>query len=104
MIEDYKNSGFEVIGIVGVDGSPTCGISTCLDMKKSFDYCAGLNIESIDRKNYNKEMYGRCLNQGKGLFFLEIDKILKRKKIAITYYSHDLVREMNGEIAIINFE
>jgi predicted secreted protein len=103
MIEDYKYSGFEVIGIVGVDGSPTCGISTCLDMKKSFDYCAGLNIESIDRNIYNKEMYSRCLKQGKGLFFLEMDKALKRKKIAITYYSHDLVREMNSEITIINF-
>jgi predicted secreted protein len=103
MLEDYKKSGFDIIGIVGVDGSPTCGISTCLDMKKSFDYCAGLNIESIDRKNYNKEMYDRCLKQGKGLFFLEMDKALKRKKIAITYYSHDLVREMNSEITIINF-
>jgi len=98
MIEDYKNSGFDVIGIVGVDGSPTCGITTCLDMKKSFDYCAGLNIESIDRIIYNKKMYSRCLKQGKGLFFLALDKALKRKEITITYYSHDIVREMNGEI------
>jgi predicted secreted protein len=97
MLEDYKKSRFDIIGIVGVDGSPTCGISTCLDMKKSFDYCADLNIESIDRIIYNKEMYSGCLKQGKGLFFLEMDKILKRKKITITYYSHDLVREMNGE-------
>ncbi|MHB8139062.1 MAG: hypothetical protein ACYDGO_11850 [Smithellaceae bacterium] len=97
MIEDYKNSGFGIIGIVGVDGSPTCGISTCLDMKKTFDYCAGLNIKSIDRKIYNKEMYGKCLKQGKGLFFLEMDKILRKRNMAITYYSHDLVREAKGE-------
>ena len=97
MIVDYKNSGFDVIGIVGIDGSPTCGISTCLDMKKTFDYCAALSIESIDRKIYNNEMYGKCLKQGKGLFFVEMDKILRRKNMAITYYSHDLVREAKGE-------
>ncbi|PKN88947.1 MAG: hypothetical protein CVU51_02565 [Deltaproteobacteria bacterium HGW-Deltaproteobacteria-1] len=97
MIEDYKNSGFDIIGIVGVDGSPTCGISTCLEMGKAFDYCAGLNIESIDRKIYNNKMYGKYLKQGKGLFFLEMEKILRRKDIAITYYSHDLVRETKGE-------
>jgi predicted secreted protein len=97
MIEDYKKSGFDTIGIFGINGSPTCGISNCLDMKKSFDYCAGLHIETIDRKNYNKEMYGNCLKQGKGLFFLEMDKILRKRNISITYYSHDLVQEAMGE-------
>jgi predicted secreted protein len=98
IIEDYKNSGFEVIGIVGIDGSPTCGILTCLDMKKAFTYHAELSPDSINRKNYNREMYSRCLMKGKGLFFLEVDKALKRRKITITYYSHDVVREMIGEI------
>lgn len=97
MIEDYKNSGFEIIGVVGVDGSPTCGVTTCLDMKKSFNCCAGHSIDSIDRNIYNREMYNKCLKQGKGLLFLELDKVLKRKKIKITYYAHDLVREMKGE-------
>ncbi len=36
-IEDYLDSGFEIVGIVGVDGSPSCGVNCRLDMDKSFD-------------------------------------------------------------------
>ncbi len=30
---DYTKAGYKVIGVVGVDGSPSCGVNTKLDMK-----------------------------------------------------------------------
>lgn len=27
-IEEYQNNGFEIIGLVGINGSPTCGVDT----------------------------------------------------------------------------
>lgn len=33
-IRDYIDSGFEVSGIVGIKGSPSCGVSAALDIEK----------------------------------------------------------------------
>ena len=34
-IKDYIVSGFNVLGIVGIKGSPSCGVSAALDLRKS---------------------------------------------------------------------
>ncbi|MBN2004032.1 MAG: hypothetical protein JXA21_11815, partial [Anaerolineae bacterium] len=39
-IDDYLRSGFTVMGIVGIDGSPTCGVGKTLALEKSFDLTA----------------------------------------------------------------
>ena len=36
-IEDYLDSGYTVVGVVGVDGSPSCGVGKTLDLQRSFD-------------------------------------------------------------------
>lgn len=95
-IKDYTESDYEVVGIIGVDASPSCGVNSSLEMKKSFDFMAKLDINLIDRNVLNEKMYKNCLVKEKGIFIKEIDKILKRKKIEINYYSRDLVSEMHG--------
>lgn len=27
-IEEYQNNGFEIVGMIGISGSPTCGVET----------------------------------------------------------------------------
>ena len=34
-LEDYVASGFEVVGVVGVAGSPSCGVDTTLDLGRA---------------------------------------------------------------------
>ena len=41
-IADYQGAGFEVVGVVGVDASPTCGVSTTLDLRASSSNVAQL--------------------------------------------------------------
>ncbi len=40
-IEDYVRSGFEVVGIVGVGESPSCGVWSRLDLRCSLEAVAG---------------------------------------------------------------
>ena len=35
-VRDYLNSGFEVLGVVGIDGSPSCGVNQTLDVRTLF--------------------------------------------------------------------
>lgn len=40
-ITDYQRGGFEVVGVVGVDASPTCGVMTTLDLDTSLAAVVG---------------------------------------------------------------
>jgi predicted secreted protein len=35
-IQDYLASGFEVLGVIGVDGSPSCGLQTTMNLERAF--------------------------------------------------------------------
>ncbi len=95
IIQDYINSGLEIIGIVGIDGSPTCGVNANLSMWKSFQYISGLSINSLNRKDYNNNLYKTCLEQGNGIFIKLLSNKLKRKRINIKMFSFNLEDEMN---------
>lgn len=94
---DYHKSGFQITGIVGIDGSPSCGVNASLDMGKSFDFFASLNTETVDRNHMNDRMYKTCLVNQKGLFISEIEKILIKHGIHIALFSHSILDEMEGK-------
>jgi predicted secreted protein len=83
-IGDYINSGFQVVGLIGIGGSPTCGVSTTLDLKK-FDLLAQMNLDTLNTQNFNEFLYRELLIEGKGLFIQALEHKLKEKKIQITF-------------------
>lgn len=89
-IEEYINNGYEIKAIIGIEGSPTCGVTkTC-------------------RGNWKGELYGNktlsstinsikeCKEQG--IFIEEINKMLKEKNISIKIVGLD---ESNVEKILI---
>lgn len=36
-VVEYRRSGIEVAGIIGIGGSPSCGVSTTLDLRESLE-------------------------------------------------------------------
>ena len=96
-IKDYLDSGFEVAGIVGVKGSPSCGLSQALDMEKSADFVAGIDIEKLNRDNFNEQCYKNCLVGREGLFMEKIKDCLEKEGINIKFIEYDLLAEIKGE-------
>ncbi len=94
-IGDYINSGFQVVGLIGIGGSPTCGISTTLDLKK-FDLLAQMNLDTLNTQTFNEFLYRELLIEGKGLFIQALEQKLKEKKIQVTFYEHSLVSERDN--------
>jgi predicted secreted protein len=96
IIEEYKKNGYQIKGLVGIDGSPTCGLCKTLDIQKSLQYYLIQSLDSIEREAFNVELYGNCLKDGHGLLMGIIIKKLKRKNIIVPLFSIDLEEEMRS--------
>ena len=59
-IQDYQKSGFAVLGIIGVDGSPSCGVHQNLQMRAALEGLAHLDRETVSDADVNAN------NQGHG--------------------------------------
>ena len=96
-IEDYVRSGFEVVGIVGVGGSPSCGVWSKLDLRRSLEVVAGCPLARLDRRVMNDEAVAACLSEGEGLFVAAVQRRLRRQRLSIRWYEHELLREITGQ-------
>jgi hypothetical protein len=96
-IEDYVRSGFEVVGIVGVGGSPSCGVWCTLNLPRSLDVVAGCPLAQLDRRLMNEAAIAACLREGEGLFVEALQRRLRRKHLIIRWYEHDLLAEIRGQ-------
>jgi alpha-1,6-mannosyltransferase len=95
-IAQYDDAGVAVAGIVGIGASPTCGVSTTLDLRRSFDVVAGCPLVAIDRRLVNERAVEACRVPGEGMFVWALRRALQRRGIEVPFLEHDLIAEMHG--------
>lgn len=88
-IKDYADSGFEIEGIVGIRGSPSCGVRTTMDLQRSADIMAKTKIGDLDRARFNAQCIRDCQVGGKGLFIKALEDELARQGLTIRFFEHD---------------
>jgi hypothetical protein len=91
-IADYTTSGFEVVGIVGVNGSPSCGTSQTIGFKQSLQLVATLS-PSATRQDINAIVL-RSLTPGKGLFIEALQREIERLGLNVPHFAFDLPSEL----------
>jgi predicted secreted protein len=96
-IADYERSGFTVVGIIGVGASPSCGVHTTLDIRRSFDAMTRTPDDALDRRRFNTEVVLASRRAGEGLFIRSLQRQLRRRGLAVPLLEHDLVAEMRGQ-------
>jgi uncharacterized protein YbbK (DUF523 family) len=96
-IADYQRSGYEVVGVIGVGSSPSCGVSHTLDMRGSLEVIAACPIASIDRTTMNQQAVAGCRTPGEGIFTQQLRRRLDRGGITVPFVEYDIVAEMGGE-------
>ncbi len=80
-VYDYINNGYEIIGVVGVDGSPSCGVNkTCSGNWKG---------EISNNPDINNMLKSLEMIKGKGIFIEELVKLLDEKDINIPFTAID---------------
>ena len=95
-IADYQKSGFDVVGVVGVDASPTCGVATTLDLDASLGAILGCPLNRLDRGFMNDTVVGGSARTGQGLFIDALCDALARRGRQVRLLRHDLRSEAPG--------
>jgi predicted secreted protein len=94
-VVDYQRSGCEVIGIVGVDGSPSCGLHRTLDVARFLREWNRLpkTAQAADLNSVIME----CATAGHGIFVEELQRQLGRRGAGVRWFAHDLIAELRGK-------
>ena len=86
-IEDFEGAGCSVVGIVGADDSPTCGVTRTIDLVQAARTLKRLGVRASDLENPDLEKMGeilpRLLVRGHGIFMDELFKEAHRRGLAL---------------------
>ena len=98
-IADHQRSGYEVVGVVGVDPSPSCGVRTTLDLGVALDALATCPLSRLDREFMNDTVLAGSSRPGRGLFVTALGDALARRGRQVPLLVHDLRSEAPGSRA-----
>jgi predicted secreted protein len=100
-VQDYQKAGFAVLGIIGVDPSPTCGVKQSLAMREALLRIARLKSEAITAKDVN-DIVVNTATAGRGLYIELLQAELDKRKVEVPFAAHDLIAELKGERSSLN--
>jgi predicted secreted protein len=92
-IAGYLRSALEVVEVVGVGGSPSCGVHTTLDLDRAVAAMARVDAVT-DVWSANRSVVIDNVVAGRGLFIECLDRALARRGIRVAQTEHDLVAEL----------
>ncbi len=96
-VTDYERSGVAVAGIIGIGASPSCGVTTTLDLRASLEVVASCPAAALTRDVMNEQAVLGCRRPGEGLFIRALDRQLKRRGKSVPALEHDLAAELHGQ-------
>lgn len=79
-------------GIVGLGGSPSCGVATTLDLGAAVGPVVGCPLDRLDRQVVNHAV-AAAMRPGPGVFVQELTRTLSRRRIDVPWLEHDLRSE-----------
>jgi len=92
---DYRRAGLDVVAVVGVDGSPSCGVARTLDIPAAVDRLARADRRTLTTAAVNAIVRDTVV-PGSGLFTELLRRDLGRRGIDLPYLAHDLLGELDG--------
>jgi hypothetical protein len=90
---DYIRSGLDVVEIVGVGVSPSCGVHTTLDLDGAVAAMARVDTATGTR-SANRDIVAANVVPGRGLFIECLDRSLRARGLSVAHSEHDLVAEL----------
>lgn len=97
-MKDYLRRGYLIRGIVGIDGSPSCGVRRILDVDRALTCLGDLDVERSTTQDVNAIVLG-SVTKGRGLFIECLVKELNRRGLSVPLMSHSLIDELTGFVA-----
>ena len=91
---DYRRAGFEVVGFVGVGGSPSCGVRSTLDLPAAVGALCRLPCARLDRNALNEDIIAANIEPGEGMFTCELRQRFSDAGVHVQFEEHDLLAEL----------
>lgn len=98
-IADYRAAGMDVVEVVGVGGSPSCGVWTTLDLDRAL-LAMSRQAANVDGATANRDIVTANVIAGRGLFVEALDRALRRRHLTVSYREHDLAAELTEAGAV----
>lgn len=93
-IRDYRRSGIDVAGLVGIGGSPSCGVRTTLDLPAAVTALTRCPAARLSRRTLNNDVIAASAREGEGLFVRALRRRLSRAGRGVPLMEHDLLAEL----------
>jgi hypothetical protein len=93
-IGDYIRSGQTVQAVVGVGGSPSCGVRTTLNLKGVLGTIAGCDPHPAEDGRLQPSHHRRSRATGQGVFIAALRLQLRRRGLDLPFDEHDLIAEI----------
>lgn len=95
-IDDYVSSGFEVTEVVGVGASPSCGVSSTLDLDGAVAAMARCDRCTITPAIVNERVVEGNVVRGSGTFVIALRRHLQKRGLEVAFREHDLLAELRA--------
>jgi predicted secreted protein len=93
-IADYLRSGHTVESVVGIGGSPSCGVHITLDLPAVLDDIARRDPARLTRHEFNEQVIAGHARAGQGMFIAALRRHLRHHGIDVPFDEHDLIAEI----------
>jgi predicted secreted protein len=80
-VADYTSSGFDVLGLLGVAGSPSCGAGTTMDLATALRRLGSCPHRAVSAEWLNSEIVAPATCPGDGLFIETLTAELTRHRL-----------------------
>jgi predicted secreted protein len=94
---DYRRAGVEVVGNVGVGGSPSCGVRSTLDVPGAVNTLCRLPCAGLDRGTLNEGVIRAHVRPGEGMFACELRRRFSDSGVVVQFDEHDLLSELASD-------
>jgi predicted secreted protein len=89
-LEDYAEEGFELVGVIGVAGSPSCGVNTTLDLSSALKAIGSCPQSGPTTDWINQSVVAASSLPGRGLFIDALADGMNRRSIPVPLDEVDL--------------
>jgi predicted secreted protein len=89
-VEDYTKSGFDVVGVIGVADSPSCGVTTTSDLGVALKAIGSCPSSGPTTGWINQSVVASSKIPGQGLFIQALSDSSHRRSISVHFREVDL--------------
>jgi hypothetical protein len=95
-IRDCITAGVDVVEVVGVGASPSCGVSMTVDLVGAVHAMARCDLSTVTPAIVNRDVVAANVIEGQGLFVAALRRHLARRGLEVRFVEHDLLVELHA--------